>query len=239
MTAQRFIQAVDATWPAAQYVARGPWTLRAGQGGGQRVSAATTEQTVGAEDVAVAEAGMAAMGQAPLFMVRPEQTALDHVLETLGYVQHDPVSMYACPPETLTDKPIPRVTVFAIWEPLCLMREIWDAGGVGPARQAVMARAAGPKTGFLARFQDKPAGAAFAAISDGVAMVHAVEILPHQRRKGMAQWIMRAAAFWARDHGADTLAVLCTDANEPANALYASLGMDRVGGYHYRVKEDD
>ena len=49
---------------------------------------------------------------------------------------------------------------------------------------------------------------------------------------------MRAAAFWARDNGAHTVSVMCTDANGPANGLYASLGMEVVGKYHYRRHEE-
>ncbi|NKW78995.1 GNAT family N-acetyltransferase, partial [Rhodobacteraceae bacterium R_SAG7] len=41
---------------------------------------------------------------------------------------------------------------------------------------------------------------------------------------------------WAAEQGATELAVLCTRANAGANALYARLGMQQAGGYHYRIK---
>ena len=65
-------------------------------------------------------------------------------------------------------------------------------------------------------------------------MVHALEILPHQRRQGLGRWMMRGAAIWAAEQGAQTMAVLCTCDNAGANALYCGLGMDPAGGYHYR-----
>jgi GNAT superfamily N-acetyltransferase len=135
----------------------------------------------------------------------------------------------------LTDIAVPPVTAFAIWEPLAIMAEIWAKGGIGPQRLDVMARAQ-VKTGLLARWNEKPAGAAFVAVHDGIAMVHAVEVLEHQRRQGVAQWIMRRAAFWARDHGADTVSVLTTASNGAANALYQHLGFMPAGGYHYRIR---
>jgi GNAT superfamily N-acetyltransferase len=135
----------------------------------------------------------------------------------------------------LTDVQIPRVTTFAMWEPLAIIRETWAAGGIGPARQAVMERVAGPKTAILGRHNDKPAGAGFCAIHDGTAMVHALEVPPHQRRNGMGAWMMRQAAFWAAEQGATEITVLCTKRNEAANGLYASLGMALVGQYHYRI----
>ena len=125
-----------------------------------------------------------------------------------------------------------------MWDPLAIMVEIWAAGGIGPGRLDVMHRAA-VKTGILSRHKDKPAGTAFVAIHDGIAMVHAVEVLAHQRRKGVAAWIMRRAAFWAAEQGAHTLSVLCTQANAPANALYQRLGFTSVCGYHYRMHPED
>ena len=97
-----------------------------------------------------------------------------------------------------------------------------------------MARAHGPKTGMLARFKDKPGGVGFVAIHQGTAMLHALEILPHQRKQGLGGWMMRGAAIWAQANGAERIAVICTRENDGANALYSSLGMCVVGGYHYR-----
>ena len=99
-----------------------------------------------------------------------------------------------------------------------------------------MTRASAPKTSFLGRTQDRPAGTAFAAIHDGVAMLHALEILPAHRRRGLGAAMMRAAADWALDQGAATFSLLVTRENEPALGLYASLGFTAVGHYHYRAK---
>lgn len=234
-TDPRYYTVTEATWPSASSRELGPVTLREGQGGGSRVSAATVNGAASDADIASAEDAMRAMGQDCLFMIRDGETELDAQLEARGYVVKDPVNLWTCPAARLTDIPVPRVTAFCIWEPLAIQREIWEQGGIGPERVAVMQRVLGPKTGLLGRHKDKPAGAGFVAIHDGVAMVHALEILPHQRRAGMGAWMMRQAAFWAVDNGADELAVLCTKRNEGANGLYASLGMDRVGQYHYRI----
>ncbi|WP_299599979.1 GNAT family N-acetyltransferase [uncultured Tateyamaria sp.] len=233
-----FYAAIDGTWPAAKVTRAGPWAIRDGQGGGKRVSAATAEGPVTKPDLAVAEAAMRDIGQTPLFMVRQDEDALDHLLDAHGYTIVDPTNGYVAPVATLTDIPIPRVTAFSIWEPLAIMEDIWAAGGIGPARLAVMHRAK-VKTAILARHKDKPAGTAFAAIHDGIAMVHAVEVLAHQRRQGVAQWIMRRAAFWAAENGADRIAVLTTAANGPANALYRGLGFRQVCGYHYRTAPEN
>ncbi|KAE9632444.1 GNAT family N-acetyltransferase [Parasedimentitalea maritima] len=234
-TDSRYYAVSEATWPAATRTNLGPVTLRQGLGGGSRVSAATVSGVVTDADIAAAETAMREMGQKPLFMVHDGEDPLDALLATRGYEVMDPVNIWACPATLLGDVAIPRVTTFCVWEPLAIQKEIWASGGIGPHRWEVMDRVAGAKTALLSRNDDKPAGAAFCAIHDGVAMIHALEILPHQRRKGMGVWMMRQAALWALDNGADTLAVICTKRNKGANGLYASLGMTTVGQYHYRI----
>jgi GNAT superfamily N-acetyltransferase len=119
---------------------------------------------------------------------------------------------------------------------LAIQCEIWATGGIGPARLAVMDRAALPKTSFLGRTQDRPAGTAFAAIHDGIAMLHALEITPARRRRGLGATMMRAAAHWALEQGAADFSLLVTRENKSALGLYASLGFSPVGQYHYRAK---
>lgn len=236
MNQDMLFAAVDATWPAARHVPLGPWVLRDGQGGGKRVSATTAAAEIRPSDVAEAEQAMLRAGQQPLFMIRPGEEALDAELEARGYRALDPTTAYSLPISQLTDVLVPRVTAFSIWEPLAIMEEIWAQGGIGPERVAVMARAK-VKTGILARWNEKPAGAAFTALHGKICMVHAVEILPDQRRQGVAGWVMRAAAFWAQAQGAEDISVLCTQANMAANRLYSSLGFVPVGQYHYRCKD--
>lgn len=236
MKSAAVFEAIEDTWRAAHVVQSGPWLLRDGQGGGKRVSAATATAPVQAADIVRAEEAMRVGGQPSLFMIRHGDEALDDMLAARGYQRLDPTTAYVAPVSRLTDVPLPRVTTFCIWEPLAIMREIWAQGGIGPERVAVMARA-GVKTGILARWNEKPAGTAFAAIHEGICMVHAVETLPAQRRQGVAGWMMRAAGFWAAQHGARDIAVLCTQANTAANQLYSSLGFAAVGQYHYRMKD--
>ena len=55
---QTLYDVVDGTWPAAAFHREGPWTIREGQGGGQRVSAATATEPVTESDIPRAEAAM-------------------------------------------------------------------------------------------------------------------------------------------------------------------------------------
>ncbi|MGC1503352.1 MAG: GNAT family N-acetyltransferase [Sulfitobacter sp.] len=230
--------ASEATWPAARTWEQDGFTLREGQGGGQRVSAATALGAVTEHQITAAEKAMQAIGQRPIFCERGDTPQLDQALAARGYVIKDPTTLYVLPIERLTDVEVPPVTAFSIWEPLAIMNEIWATDGIGQARRNVMARAA-CKTGVLARWNEQPAGAAFVAIHKAICMVHGLVVLPHQRRQGVAEWMMRRAAFWGQSQGATHISVLCVDANAGATALYRALGFEAVGGYHYRVLPDE
>lgn len=237
--AQQLMAVCEVTWPPARSFAAGPFLLRDGAGGGKRVSAATLlpAATWSEEDRLRAEEEMRGLGQSPLFQVRAGEEALDAELDAAGYRVVDPVNLYVMPVQALLDRAIPRVTTFCVWEPLAIMRDLWAEAGIGPERLAVMERADCPKTAILGRIEDSPAATAYVGISDGVAMLHALEVTREKRRKGLAQWMMRQAAFWAADQGAAHLSVLCTRENTGANALYRAMGFEVVGGYHYRIKD--
>lgn len=227
-TADALFEAIGATWPPLRSWQAGAWTYRDGAGGGKRVSAATAA-TQGAADTPPDDLP-------PLIMVRQDEAALDRALAAAGYDILDRTRIMLVETATLAATPPARLTTFAIWPPLAIMDEIWDEGGIGPERRAVMARAKGPKTAIFGRADNQPAGAAFVAAHGSVAMVHAVEVRPALRRQKLAVNMMRAAAAWAQDRQIPWLSVLVTEGNAPARALYRSLGMEDVGYYHYRMK---
>jgi GNAT superfamily N-acetyltransferase len=237
---------VDATWPAAEYRTLGPWLLRRGGGGGNRVSAATLEREGAADpapadpalaDPAPAEAAMRAWGQAPLFLIRPGEDALDTALARRGYQLRDAVVMLAASVDELApEAPDPLVIVGEA--PLAIMAEIWRAGGIGAGRLAVMERVSAPRAFLFGRDGDRPAGCAFVAAAGDVAMVHAVEVAQSVRRKGVGGRMMRAAARWARRQGARRLAVAVARDNVGGRGLYAALGITEAASYHYRVAGD-
>lgn len=235
MTPELIYDVLEHSWPAAGLQRVGPWMIRKGAGGGQRVSAATAEAGVTDADIVGAEAAMQALGQEPLFMIRHSDAELDAMLAARGYARHDPVVVYAVPVAALP-APAP-MSAFANWPPLNITAQIWADAGIGPGRLAVMDRAKGAKTTILGRVNDRASGVTFVACVGNVAMLHALEVCPSQRRQGSAINIMRMAAAWAQDQGAQTLCLAVTKANMAARTLYASLGMEVVGSYHYRKKQ--
>lgn len=234
--------ALEASWPPAATARLGPFTLRDGAGGGQRVSAATAEAAAEEADIDAAEAAMRAAGTAPLFRLRPElcpwDAELDAALEARGLLRADPTLFYCAPVALLAPEPLPRLRAFAVWPPLAIQRDLWAEAGIGPGRLAVMARAAGTRAAIMARESDRVAGTAFVAVQGPLAMLHAMEVTPGLRRRGAARSLMRGAAEWAAAQGAGWLGLAVTEANRPARSLYDSFGMQPAGGYHYRRASD-
>ncbi len=229
----RLMTAIDATWPPAEFREIGPWLLRRGAGGGQRVSAASAEDQTAA--LAPAEEGMRNWGQTPLFRLTPDQALLDAHLAEAGYAVKDPVALYAAPVASLADGNDETVQVFRVTSPLAMVDEIWARGGIGPGRRAVMTRPTGPCIALMARADDRPVGVAFVAVDNNIAMIHAIEVRPEHRRKGGGGLLIHGAASFAAEHGAEWLALAVTEANAPARALYERLGIARAGSYHYRI----
>lgn len=220
---------LEATWPPASRQTVQGWTIRKGLGGGSRVSAAT-----GSGDIAAAQTAMISLGQTPLFMIRPGHDDLDAALDQKGYEAFDAVTAYATSIKSLTSTQIPELAAIPSAAPLAVQKEIWAQGGIGPARLDVMARASAPKTYLMVRHSGRPAGTGFVAIHGGIAMIHALEILPEFRKQGAGRGATCGAAAWAERQGAMTLALVTTNDNKAANTLYQRLGMQPITGYHYR-----
>lgn len=241
--AARLFEALEATWPPAGGDLVGPFRLRRGAGGGQRVSAAVWDEAAGPVDLArarneltKAEARMTAWGQAPLFMLRGgQEDGLDRLLAEHGYAQRDPSLLLVAPVEPLASRELPRLRAILSLPELAICREIWVDGGIGIERQAVITRTPPPATAILGRRGDDPAGVALAAVDGPIAMVHALHVLPSYRGEGVARTILLRAARWAAARGCTTLALAVVAENAPARSLFEGLGFARAAGYHYRA----
>ena len=116
------------------------------------------------------------------------------------------------------------------------MVEIWAAGGIGPARLAIMARAPEPRGYLLGRLGDRPAGAPSSRATAASPCCTPSRSPPSPAARASARAMTAAAAGWGPIAGATTLALAVTRANSAALALYRRLGTGRGGGsYHYRA----
>ncbi|MBA4492528.1 N-acetyltransferase [Paracoccus sp. S1E-3] len=225
--------AFAASWPPARHAMAGAIRIGHTPGGGDRVNSASLNGPDWTEaDIDRAIEIQSDWGQTPLFRLSDEDP-LGPWLLARSWQARKPTRLMTAPVSRLTETPVPRVTAFAIWPPLAIQRDLWREQGIDAARQAVMDRVALPKAAILGRVDDRAAGVAFVAADGPAAVLHALEVVPAQRRKGLAGWMVREAAFWARDHGARTMLLAVTASNAPALALYHGLGFTGIGGYSY------
>lgn len=227
-------QAFETTWPAAEYRDAGGFRIGRGLGGGGRISSA---RALGeAWDSAGIEAAAKVhrdWSQPELFRVWDEDHALGKALGAQGFARINPTLVLDIPTTALTAQPMPPLRTFAIWPPLAILREIWAGGNIAGPRQEAMERVTLPRISLLGRMEDHAAGAAFVAADGEVAMIHAIEVEPRMRRKGMAEWMLRGAAHWAQDNGAMRLSLAVNAGNSPAVALYRKLGFQQAASYAY------
>ncbi len=237
-TASELYHANDVSWPPIAMRRCGPFMIRKGGGGGQRVSSTSlVDKDFLISDIEAAEQATVALRQPLLFMIRDNDQKLDVALEARGYFIKDPVTLLAGPSARLAEYDPKGLVAIDAPEPLAIMTEIWAAGGITEGRMDVMRRAANPKACFLGRIEDQPAGVAYLACDGNIAMMHALEILPDKRRKGLARSMMGAMGAWSARNGAGTISLVVLSSNKAAIDLYRSIGMVEVGTYHYRKKD--
>lgn len=237
MTDARLFAAAEATWSPAERLEQDGWVLRRGDGGGKRVSAATSAQPGDIPDIAAAERGMAAMGQPPLFMLRPGDAALDGQLEARGYQIVDPVIIMTAAATDVAALPDDPLAAIECTAPLAVMAGIWAAGGISDGRLNVMRRSGSARVFMLGRAHDHAAGCAFVAIDGDIALIHALEVAKDFRRVGAARQMVEKAAFWAVEQGATEFGALTVETNTASRALFRGMGFRDATRYHYRTKE--
>lgn len=223
---------LEASWPAAATQDVGPFVVRQGLGGGQRVSATLWNGApFTSDDLVHADNAARKFGQVPLYQIRNNQLDLNDALDARGFTISDPTILYAQRTEELAKDD--NEAIFT-WPPLAIQTELWAHAGIDDARLSVMSRAAEPKIVTLVRRKDTPCGTMFASLYGDCAMIHALEVVTELRRQGIGSAMVRSVAAWASRQGATWLALAVTETNTPANRLYRSLGMQIFGTYHYR-----
>jgi len=228
-------ETIDLTWPAKEFLELPEWKLRKSIKGGKRVSAVTAIGKSGIPAIQFVENTLEEWCQDKLFMIKAGENSLDEALKERGYCIVDPTNIWSISAEALSMQQIPPVTAFSIFPPLAIQREIWTANGIDTSRIEIMDRVKTPKTTIFGRTNAKPAASAFVAVSNKIAMVHALIVDHKFQRQGMGKHVMQKVGVWAHQQGAESVVVLCTKQNQSANNFYKILGMKVLGEYHYRL----
>jgi N-acetylglutamate synthase len=235
-------RAAVAAWPALEMADIDGWLWRYSGGGSQRANSVSALAFSGT-DVEVAIAGVEARyrsrGAAPMFQICDVNVPgdLDARLQRRGYRLQEPCTVLAKSIELKTS-----VAPDADIEIGDAPSETWLSvylAGITPSRRGlaplILAGVPAPRAFLLLRDKGEPAATALGVVAESVAIAECVMTRADRRRSGAASRIMRALEVWGARQGATMAALQAVTANEPAQALYAKLAYDCVGGYHYRV----
>jgi len=231
-------------WPPATTVWLAGWRLSLDRGVTRRANSvlpnATRPVGVVAALIAEVEHRYRERGLRPCFKLTAaaEPADLDRRLARRGYLAEGHSLVLVADARTLAAPHSPNITVALADRPTqAWLEACWPDGQDADersARRAIVERLRLPRAFALARLGTTPGGAALAVADRGWAGLTAVHTLPEQRRRGVAQSLLRALAGWALEQDLKHLYLQVERDNTPARRLYAGLGFSEAYGYHYR-----
>ena len=228
---------LEDTWPPKKVIRLDDWTIRISEGAGKRASAISLEGIWEETSFKRLKNLLKKLGKSEIFMVYQSDSLVEKELNERNYKVFDKSCVFEIAVAELIKTEAPPVTMFSIWPPLQIQKELWITNGISWQRQAVMDRARKPKISILGRWNDNSIASAFVAKSGDVAFLHALVVDKNFRRQGVARALMRHAGQWATKHNCARLMVVTTETNSAANSLYTSLEFQLVNKYHYRIPE--
>jgi N-acetylglutamate synthase len=231
-------------WPAAATAWLEGWRLSLDAGVTRRANSVlpNAKRPIGDPDALIGEVERRyrAQGLCPCFKLSAaaEPADLDRRLEHRGYRCEGHSLVLIAEARTIAPPHAGQIAVAldarptGAWLDACWPAEQYAAER--SVRQAIVERVRLPRAFGLARLGTAAGGAALAVADRGWVGLTAVHTLPEQRRRGVAQSLLRAFARWAAEQGTERLYLQVERDNAPARELYAGLGFTEAYAYHYR-----
>jgi GNAT superfamily N-acetyltransferase len=234
-------------WPTLEEERVGSWRLRFARGVTKRANSvlplAPSDGDLDGDGVAAwierVELAYGARGLPPRFQVSDTcwPRGLPEALLERGYVEHDPTLMLTAPlaPALVEPAweielaPAPSEQWFEAW---------WAIDGRGGADEARVAREIlgriEPASAFASCLDPDGVAGIGLGVADGEWLgVYCMGTDARTRRRGCARAVLARLGAWALEQGARGAYLLVAEANEPARALYRSVGFEQRGRYAY------
>jgi ribosomal protein S18 acetylase RimI-like enzyme len=230
-----------AAWPPLEREWLGAWALRFADGFTRRANSVLPLGDPGLpleQAIVRCEAIFEAHGLPPSFQLRAGVTTpgLAPLLRARGYVPEHPSLVLAGPlPDPVPDgrvshDDVPSEEWLGTW--LAISRRS-EPDALGLAR-ALLAGVSRPRTFALVREDGRPLATALGTLSPGWLGLSCLAVREDARRRGIARSLLAALAAWAP--GTHRIWLEVEADNEPALALYRSLGLEQTGGYSYLTR---
>jgi GNAT superfamily N-acetyltransferase len=239
----------DATWPAEERIALGPWLLRATGGYSNRANSVRTapqapsvSSDVSWLDLIASAENLYQQRNLPAtFHISPATAPddLDAVLTTRGYAVLNSSEVWS-----LALKPVASrhrlsapgdiklcVDPSSDWLNCALDESI----GRAKIREQICLRIPAPRAFASGIDQSRTVARALAAISGQIAWLYCMATEPTHQRRGFATALLSNLFDWSIDNGARVMCLQVLAGNKPARSLYAKRGFQKRYDYHYRV----
>ncbi|MFC5814300.1 GNAT family N-acetyltransferase [Nonomuraea harbinensis] len=228
---------VDGAWPAWERRVLGGWVLRYAGGVTKRANSVLAVGEPPVPDdlfaaIGVAEEFYAERGAPCAFSIGAgAPPGLDRALDARGYALVDPTVVMS---GTISGEPAVPVRVeprpWRGW-----LEAWWEVDGrYGTGLEAAERIVTGVPALYAAVEEDGAPVAVGRGVPQGDTLgVYCMATLPSARRRGLARAVLRALAV---ESGVRSAYLVVTERNTAARNLYRSEGLERKGGYHYRVR---
>ena len=230
-------------WPSPRQVLHGGWLMRFSGGGVRRTNSVNPLRGPRAEPAGVIDAAeklYGALGRNYIFRVPTIADEMESHLVERGYRFEGGSTVLHC--DLRRHRPGGAAAVELSRE----MTPGWSRDGKrisgwSDDEQAVftdmIASIVLPKAFASVTMDGRIIAKAYGAISNGLLVLESVATDADYRKRGYGQRAVGTLLDWARDEGAEGACLQVLTDNQPARALYASLGFDReLHSYHYRRK---
>jgi ribosomal protein S18 acetylase RimI-like enzyme len=225
-------------WPAPDTGRLGDWLLRAASGWTSRGNSALAVGDPGrtvAEAVDAAVEWYTARGLRPAISVPlPLGGRIMPELDRRGWTSAPETLVRTAPLEPLAES-APAIRVEATADEAWLAHVGGRKGGLPAAARHILT--AVPRVGFASGYTQSGdlAATGRGVVTEGWLGISVVGVDPDHRRQGWARRITRALAAWGLGHGAARVYLQVEAHNEPAIALYDSLGFTAAHSYVVRA----
>lgn len=224
------------SWPALKSVLVDGWVVRLSDGHTRRANSASPlfpSQLASDALIAAIEPLFQVSALRPVFRITPlANPGVERLLLAEGWRDDDPsLGMFAKEPLGAAD---PAVTfereASDAWIDAAMAAYGFGQKGAASLRRTLPLIA--PPAAFATLVEDgEPLAFGLAVAERGMVGFHDIVVAPKARGRGLGRRLVAALIDWGRRHGAPQAYLLVREGNQPARALYRSLGFTEVYRY--------
>jgi GNAT superfamily N-acetyltransferase len=239
-------RSAEATWPAEEVVAIGPWRAGASHGYTRRANSVRTAHAPVDADwpelIDKAEAFYRDHHLRPVFHISPATVPanLDDLLAARGYAIEAPSQVWSADPKNViaaTRREFPGTAVPSENPDPAWLACAWDEHH--RSREALMRlceRIPCPRLFALVTADEIAVSRALSVIHSKIAWLYGMATQPSHQRRGFATQTIHAIADWSIARSAEAIYLQVEAQNMPAHALYARAKFSHRYSYYYRVQ---